>query len=148
MNLSQKCLYALRALFELARREGRGAVPAADIAAAQDIPRRFLELILKELKQPGWVESFRGPRGGYALAVPAGGLSVGEVVRFVEGPLAPVRCLGEAGDAECSLRGRCAFAGLWERAERALADVYDRTTLADLVADAEAEGPYVHEYII
>lgn len=133
MNLSQKCQYALRGLFELARRVGQGPVPIAAIAQAQAIPGRFLELILAELKQTGYVESRRGARGGYMLSRDPGEVTVGEVIRFVDGPLNPVKCLGAGGSRECPLYGDCAFLGLWERASRAVADVYDSTTLKELV---------------
>ena len=69
MGLSRKCQYALRALFELARRSNKGPARSADIAKAQGIPPNFLELILKELRQADWVRSFRGVRGGYVLAI-------------------------------------------------------------------------------
>jgi Rrf2 family protein len=112
MNLSQKCQYAMRALFELARRQQQGPVRIGQIAGAQAIPVRFLEVILNELKHAGYVESRRGVQGGYMLAVPAGALTVGEVIRFVDGPQTPVRCLEEGAGADCPLYGGCAFAGL------------------------------------
>jgi Rrf2 family protein len=149
MSLSQKCQYALRGLFELAKHEGDGPVPVAEIAEAQAIPPRFLELILKQLKQTGWVESFRGIRGGYALAVSPRALRVGEVIRFIEGPLAPVRCIAGLHGKDCALRGKCAFSGLWERAEQAVSGVYDATTFQDLVEEERAaERRYVPCYSI
>ena len=149
MTLSQKCQYALRALFELAKRDSRRAVPVAEIADCQAIPPRFLELIMKELKQTGWVKSYRGIHGGYALAVPARALSVGEVIRFIEGPLAPVRCVSGEGGMGCPLRGKCSFLGLWERAERAVSEIYDSTTFQDLVEQEEAAAQrHVSNYCI
>ncbi len=138
MNLSQKCQYAIRALFELVKREGQGPVRIGQIAEAQAIPPRFLEVILNELKHAGYVESRRGVQGGYMLAVPGGTLTVGEVIRFVDGAQAPVRCLGEAGGADCPLYGSCAFSDLWQRAAEAVAQVYDNTTLRDLVEQERA----------
>jgi DNA-binding IscR family transcriptional regulator len=72
------------------------------------------------------------------LAVPAGTLTVGEVIRFIDGPQTPVRCLGEGGGADCRLLGSCAFADLWARAARAVAEVYEHTTLRDLVEQERA----------
>lgn len=135
MNLSQKCQYALRGLFELARRGGDKPVPIAEIAKAQAIPGRFLELILSELKQAGYVQSRRGVHGGYMLSRDPAEVTVGEVIRFVDGPLNPVKCLGKNGRKECPLYGGCAFIGLWKRATKAVADVYDSTTLQELVED-------------
>jgi len=133
MSLSQKCQYALRSLFELAKCFGEGPVSIAEIAEKQAIPPKFLELILGQLKQTGWVESYRGVHGGYSLAVPPRELTVGEIIRVVEGPLKPVRCIAGQDGSDCSLRGKCAFTGLWDRAERAVADVYDSTSLQSLV---------------
>lgn len=148
MTLSQKCQYALRSLFELAGRFGEGPVPIAEIAHAQAIPPRFLELILKELKQTGWVESYRGAHGGYALAVPPESLTVGEIIRHVEGPLSPVTCGGSDSGEACQLQGTCPFRDLWNRAEQAVAGVYDTTSLRDLL-DARCAGEaYVPSYSI
>ena len=149
MNLSQRCQYALRALFELATRGGEGPIPAGEIAEAQAIPPRFLELILAELKQAGYVESQRGARGGYQLAVSPDGVTVGEVIRLVEGPLGPVKCLASPDHGDCPLMGRCVFLGLWERAYEAVSQVYDTTSLQDLVDQAgAAQQRYVASYCI
>src|SRR5258708_38650227 len=85
MNISVKSEYALLAISDLALNGGSTPVKIADIATRQQIPQKFLELILSGLKQGGFVESRRGAEGGYLLARPADALSVGEVLRFVEG---------------------------------------------------------------
>ena len=145
-QLSQKCQYGLRAIYELARREGREATPMAEIAEAQAIPPRFLEVILSQLRQGGFVLSRRGAEGGYLLARDPDELAVGEIIRYLEGPLGPVGCM--VGDTDdCALYGRCNFTGLWRRARDAVAEVYDSTTFADLVAEASA-GVYVSDYCI
>lgn len=149
MNLSQRCQYAVRALWELARRHGEGPTPIGVIADSQAIPQRFLELILGQLKQTGWVSSYRGIHGGYALAVAPESLTLGEVIRHMEGPLAPVRCVaGQAGEA-CPLHGHCAFLDVWQRAEQAVASVYDSTTFQDLLDRQPArEAEAVLDYCI
>src|SRR3954470_23527783 len=86
MNISVKGEYALQAIFDLCSRPGGHPVKIADIAQRQRIPQKFLELILASLKQGGFVESRRGAEGGYLLSRPAESLSVGEVLRFLEGP--------------------------------------------------------------
>ena len=101
--VSQKCQYALRAVFELAKRHGRGPVRIGDVAKAQAIPPRFLEVILNQLKQAGFVESRRGNEGGYLLARAPERLTVGEIVRFVEGPIRPVTCTPDSTETACSL---------------------------------------------
>ena len=85
LSLSQKCQYAVRAVLELSKRHGRGAVPAGEIAVSQAIPRRFLEIILNEMKPAGLVDSRRGARGGYFLALPPERITVGRVIQVIEG---------------------------------------------------------------
>jgi Rrf2 family protein len=132
MNVSQKCQYALRALYELAVRASAEPVRIADIAESQAIPARFLEVILAQLKQAGFVTSRRGNEGGYLLARPAASITVGEVIRFVDGSMYPVKCVEEHGKA-CSLKGRCAFSWIWERGAKALSEAYDSITIENLI---------------
>jgi Rrf2 family protein len=138
MWVTQKCQYALRALFELAKREGRGVVRAADIAANQAIPKRFLEVILHQLRQGGFVDSQRGKEGGFFLSRPAESITVGELIRFIDGPINPVDCQLDRPQFDCSLKGNCVFIGLWEEARQALERVYDTKTLKDLVEREQA----------
>lgn len=129
MTVTQKCQYALRAMLELAKRADRGPAKVGDIAEAQRIPPRFLEVILGELKQGGFTDSRRGKVGGYFLSRPPRTITVGEVIRFVQGPLSPVESAGSNGkDAEHSV-----FVPLWKRAEAALSEIYDGTTFQHLV---------------
>lgn len=138
MLVSQKCQYALRAVFELARRNGSLPVKIVDIAEAQAIPQRFLEVIMSQLKQGGFVESRRGKRGGYLLARSPEDLKIGEVLRFVEGPLGPVGCVMGNSKKNCRLYGDCVFLPMWEKVRNAVSDVYDNTTFQNLV-DQQAE---------
>lgn len=131
MSLSLKCQYAVRALFELAIRDGQGLVRLREIADVQHIPRRFLENILNELRQGGFVQSKRGKEGGFKLNRPPEAISVGDVVRFVEQSIHPVNCM--AG-RKCPLIGQCIFIGLWNEAQEAVEKVYNQKTLRDLVA--------------
>lgn len=134
MNLSQKCQYAFRAVFELAKRHPLGQpVSVAEIAETQAIPPRFLEQILAELKQGGFVLARRGAQGGYTLAASPATLTVGDIVRFVEGPITPVQCIVEGGESDCALQEGCVFKGFWERAKQAVETVYDSTSFQDLV---------------
>jgi Rrf2 family protein len=135
MPISQKTQYAVRAVFELAKRQGRGATKISEIAEAQAIPQRFLENILNHLKGGGFVESVRGKEGGYLLVRPAKEMTVGQVLRFVEGPLSPVECMVDGKKVPCSMYGHCAFRSLWKRAEKALEEVYDGTNFEELVKE-------------
>jgi len=131
--ISQKCQYAIRATFELAKRVGQGPVRIADIAEAQAIPARFLEVILNQLKQGGFVMSQRGSKGGYVLVRSPAELAVGDILRFIEGPLGPVVCAMGSSRTECPLYGGCVFLPMWERVRSAVSGVYDQTTFQNLV---------------
>ena len=141
MGISQKCQYALRALFELAKRRDQGPVGVQAIASTQAIPARFLEVILQELRQAGLVQSRRGTLGGYVLAVAAETLTVADIIETIDGSMAPVKCISDQGEGQCDLFGGCAFLSLWKRARDAVAEVYRNTTLQDLI---DSEQSAVH----
>ncbi len=149
MSVSQKCQYALRAMFELAKRDGRWPTTISQIAEAQAIPPKFLELILGELRQGGFVRSRRGRTGGYLMVGRPANVAVGKVMRFVDGPVAPVKCVASEHEVDCPLHENCAFVGMWSEARDAVAGVYDGTTFQDL-ADAEvaARKQYIPSYCI
>jgi Rrf2 family transcriptional regulator, cysteine metabolism repressor len=124
LNISVKGEYALLALFDLTSRRPGQPVRIADIASRQKIPQKFLELILAGLKQGGFVESRRGAEGGYLLARPPEQITAGEVLRYIEGAQERKTRRRKAGDSP--------FGVMWERVDRAVSDVVDRTTFADL----------------
>ena len=151
MSLSQKCQYALRALLELAvaYEADQGPVKIAAIAERQAIPPRFLEVILNQLKQGGFVESRRGARGGYALVREPRSLSVGDVVRYVEGPIGPVSCVKSSRGSDCPLREECVFLPLWREVQRAVSKIYDGTSFAELAESwRHQRRSYVPNYVI
>ena len=133
MQVSQKTRYALRAMFELAKRHGQGPVRISDIAEKQAIPARFLEGILNQLRQAGLLRSIRGARGGYEMVEQPSQVSVGDMIRVIEGPIAPTACINDENPEDCPLFGDCVFLPLWKRAAEALNEVYDGTSFADLV---------------
>ncbi len=135
MMLSQRCQYALRAVFELAKQAGNGPIKIHDIAKAQAIPPRFLEIILNQMKQAGIVDSRRGKEGGYFLVKSASETTVGDVIRLIQGPICIVDCRAGGADSDCPLCGDCVFWPLWEEAREALLRVYDKKTFSDLVAE-------------
>ena len=149
MSVSQKCQYSLRAVFELAKHYGEGPLKIADIAERQAIPTRFLEVILNQLKQAGFVESRRGSMGGYTMARLPSRLTTGEVIRYIEGPLSPVQCMSATNEDQCPFQGDCAFMPMWERARAALSQVYDTTTFEDLLEEEKSRHrQYVPNYSI
>ncbi len=144
--ISNKCHYALRALVELAKREGAGPATITEIAQAQNIPARFLEAILRQLKQAGMTESIRGKRGGYALARSAREITMGDVIRLIEGPPF-IRQEPNSGPAEPPHPD--IFEPIWEEAKDAINAVYDSKNLADLAAkEREQAMNYVPDYVI
>jgi Rrf2 family protein len=136
MKVSQKGLYALQALMMLTRRYNQGAIRIRDIAYEETLPEKFLELILLELKNARIVESVRGAKGGYALRRPPNEIRLSEIIRLIDGPLAPF------GDAE-QLRGLItrdadhrALYQVFLDVRDAAAKILDNTTLADLMNKA------------
>jgi len=125
MNISVKGQYALQAIFDLSSQPPGQPVKIADIARRQNIPQKFLELILASLKQGGFAESRRGAEGGYLLARPANLITVGEVYRFFEG--------GQDGKSRSKRRPDSPFEDLWRQVDEAVSSVVDRTTFADLL---------------
>ncbi|UCG59623.1 MAG: Rrf2 family transcriptional regulator [Phycisphaerales bacterium] len=133
MRVSKRCQYALRALFELSLQPDGRPMKIHQIAGAQKVPPRFLEVILNELKHAGFVDSRRGSEGGYVLARPAKDLTVGEVIEYIQGPIyTPVADAAKHRNGE-SLLGDYAFQQLWRKVSDAVSGVWDNTTFAELV---------------
>jgi Rrf2 family protein len=152
MRVSAKADYALRACIELAAAEGEGHVKGERIAQAQDVPVKFLENILGDLRQSGVVRSQRGVEGGYWLARPAAEITLAEVIRAVEGPLANVR--GVRPDSISYTGAAEPLRDVWIAVRASLRSVLEAVTLADvasgqlpevvrdLVADPDAWAPH------
>lgn len=133
MKVSQKSEYAMRAMLELAlRSDQRRAARTSDIARNQQIPEKFLELILVELRRAGLVTSQRGPVGGHRLAREAERISVGEIWRAIDGSVTETRGNGPKVPAPDPFRG------VWEEVDKAISGVVDRVSLADVRRKAEA----------
>ena len=131
MKLSAKADYAVRAVLVLAIHEGEGPLKGELVARAQELPLKFVENILGELKHAGVVASQRGPEGGYKLAVPAAEVSLADVIRIVDGPIAAVA--GIRPDEVTYPPGAEALPGVWLEARGMLRSVLETTTFADLV---------------
>jgi Rrf2 family protein len=137
MQLSKRCEYGLRALIDLgiAGEQGRPVVRLRELAAHERIPEPFLEQILIQLRQAGFLESRRGKNGGYALARPVDEIRMGDVVRLFEGQLAPIGCVSKVAYERCSCpdEDHCGLRLLMMDVRSAVVSVLDRTTLADVV---------------
>ena len=145
LKISQKLEYAIRAMIELAeRRDADTLVPAREIAERQQIPLRFLEQQLGSLSRAGLVESFRGAGGGCRIAADPASITVAQVADAIEGQIYPVFCL-EPSDHTCFADSRCGLQGFWADVARAVQEVFECTTVADLAARHRkmAPGPVV-----
>jgi Rrf2 family cysteine metabolism transcriptional repressor len=140
MRVSHRCEYALRALLELAKNPQEGPIRIDEIAHRQAIPKQFLANLLVHLKRGRFVQSKKGPEGGYYLAQPARQINVGEVVRFIDGPIAPIQCVSRTLGEKCEIGGRCGFFPLWKRVRDAVAEIVDHTSIADVVEEQEREA--------
>jgi Rrf2 family protein len=139
--LSNKTKYALKALQVLAKEYGQGPVLISEIARRENIPAKFLELILLELKNQGILQSKKGKGGGYFLARSPSSVSVGQVVRLMEGPLAPLPCVSKTSYArcrECRDERTCGIRLVMKDVRDATARILDSTTLADVLHRVEA----------
>jgi Rrf2 family protein len=133
--ISQKSKYAFHALVALARAED--SLMVGEIAAQERIPRKFLEQILLELKRHGIVQSRRGKFGGYGLLMPADRITFGQVLRILDGPIAPLPCLSRIAYRRCSDCGteeNCEIRRVFAKVANSARDVLDRTTIADAIS--------------
>ncbi len=138
MKLSKRGEYALRALVNLgiASEVGRSLVQISELADHERMPVKFLEQIMKDLKAAGYVASERGKFGGYRLARTAAAIPIGEVVRLLDGPLAPIGCVSQSAYAKCSCpdEAHCGLRMIMLDVRNAIAGILDRYTVADLVS--------------
>jgi len=134
MKLSLRGEYALRALLVLGLFHGKDVVRIQAISEHQNIPKRFLEQILNDLKSAGIVQSRRGVAGGYRLAKPPEEITLAAVVRHIEGALAPVSCVSERFYEKCSCpdESRCAIRSVMKEIREAVVRIADRVTIAEL----------------
>jgi len=131
---STKGEYGVRLMVQLGRRFGEGPASLAEIAADEDLPRAYLEQLVTSLRDAGLVTSTRGARGGYELTRPPTGIRMSEVLRALEGPIAPMICASDEPEhAACARSARCTVNMLWVRVRDAIAGTLESMTLADLV---------------
>src|SRR5947209_1914314 len=137
MNLSKRGEYALRALIDLgiAQELGRPLLQVSELAAKEKLPVKFLEQIFTQLKSAGYIESRRGKLGGYSLAKPMSRIKFGAVIRLIDGPLAPIKCVSQTEYERCSCpdEAHCGLRMLMLDVRNAIARILDRHTLAQVV---------------
>ena len=140
MHITYKGDYALKTMLDLALHYGNSPIAIHDLAERADIPTKFLEQILLDLKRGGFVESRRGKIGGYLLAKPPAQIKLGEVVRFVDGPVDPIACT-EKKYSGCNDVYRCVFRKIWQEVSLTTSRIIDNITFEDLAKRVKEKNP-------
>ncbi len=141
MKLSNRSQYGVRALFDIAYYGEGKTIQIHEISKRQGIPRRFLEQIFFILKKAGIIDSIRGPKGGYLLHQAPHEISVGDIIRILEGPIEPVPCTTmEEDGSTCHYIDKCVTRKVWEGAGNLLTEYFDSITLEDLCLRANELG--------
>lgn len=137
MKINYKTDYALKAVLDLAVHYGNGVVNIHDMASRIDAPSKFLEQVLFDLRKAGIIDSRRGKEGGYLLAKAPKDITIGAVVRFVEGPTEPISCVKE-GYSDCIDIHRCVFRKIWRDVDRATSQIIDNVNFEELAVKTES----------
>lgn len=145
MKISTKGRYALRMLLNLAERQNEGYIALKDIAARQNISKKYLEQIVPILNKSDILNTNRGYQGGYKLAKAPSKYTVGEILRLTEGSLSPVSCL-DHDPIECERSADCITLPIWQGLKKAICDYLDGITLQDIL-DMQREK-YMNDYVI
>lgn len=138
MKISTRGRYALRLMLDLALNDSDQYITIKSISERQEISGKYLEQIISVLSRAGYVKSIRGAQGGYKLAKPAEEYTVGMILRLIEGSLAPVACMDDEKN-QCTRCEKCATLGVWEKINKAVSDVVDNITLADLAEEQRSK---------
>ncbi len=146
MRISKKTDYALRALFTLVDRfEESEPISLTALARINDVPKKFLEHIMLDLKEHGWVKSLPGRKGGYLLAVHPERITLGQVIRAFDGVLAPIGCVSVTRNEPCSQSETCRFRRVFLDIRNLVARVMDNTTIATVASYAPVSNPEVFQ---
>ncbi|MDO4288862.1 MAG: Rrf2 family transcriptional regulator [Eubacterium sp.] len=140
MRLSTKGRYGVRAMYELAKHYGDAPMSIKEIAVNQGFSDSYIEQLFSSLKKSGLIVSLRGARGGYRLSRPPEDITVGEILRVLEGPIEFADCAGGASGQVCSMAADCVTRGLWQEISAAVNDIIDHKTLADLTASGKVKN--------
>lgn len=136
MKISYKGDYALKIILDLAIAHDLNPdtlVQIKDISSRQDIPGKFLEQIITMLKSGGYVKTVRGPKGGVQLSRTPSEITIGEVIRLMEGPTSPITCVSRSAYVRCTYEAKCVFRDMWEDIRNKINNVVDNTTFQDMV---------------
>jgi Rrf2 family protein len=142
MRISFKGDYALKIILDLAATYNKGVARIRDISKRQDIPEKFLEQIIIILKRGGYIKTVRGPRGGVSLAKHPSEITLGEIVRLMDGSTAPIACVSCSAYLKCDYESRCAFKKVWAEVRQKTNEIVDKTTFQDMVTEANKMEPH------
>lgn len=134
-------------MFDLAQRDGTGPVSLKSIAERQDISEHYLEQLFSVLRKVELVKSVRGAQGGYVLTRSPAEITVGDIIRALEGPIAPVECVNEEHPETCPREDFCVTRDIWEKLRDSITEILDSYTLADLCIEAEKKKPADKSYM-
>lgn len=137
MKISTKGHYGVQAMFDLAQHFGEGPISLKSVAERQGLSEHYLEQLIAVLRKAGLVKSVRGAQGGYILAREPAEIKVGDIIRVLEGPIAPVECVSQEDSDQCLKAEFCITRNVWEKVRISIEDVLDSITLADMCKDAE-----------
>jgi len=139
MKLSTKSTYGLRAMLNIALNGADGAISITDIAKNEGISVSYLEQLLNRLRHTGLIRSVRGPKGGYVLSRSSGRITVGDIVKTLEGDISPVHCVGskDKRDSACKKSKGCVPKIVWFKLAKAISDCLESITLSDLCSEAK-----------
>lgn len=132
MKISYKGDYALKIILDLSMYYPNELVSIVDLSKRQDIPKKFLEQILLDLKKGGFLQSKKGPNGGYSLAKSPENITLGDIVRYIEGSVYPISCIEPVNPSDCKDKTCCVFAPVWVEVGDAITSIIDGITFQEL----------------
>ena len=150
MKITFKGDYATKIILDLALAlaYGKGVTQIKDIAKRQDIPERYLEQIITLLKNARYINTVRGPKGGVWLSKAPSAITLGEIVRLIEGPTAPITCVSKSCYTKCDFESNCVLKNVWQEVREKINEVVDKTTYQDLVDRVKAQSTDAVNYVI
>jgi Rrf2 family protein len=138
MRLTYKGDYSIKIILELAMHHGKGVMTIQELSKKGDVPIKFLEQVLLDLKRGGFVESKRGKKGGYELAKRPDQIKLGEIVRYIDGPTEPIACVSDRYKG-CKEADRCVLRNIWQRVDGAISGIIDNITFEDLAQQSQRQ---------
>jgi len=134
MHISYKIDYALKVILHLAGNYPDKMDHIKDISNTQDIPKKFLEQVLLLLKKGGFVMSKKGPRGGYYLKKPPEDITMGDIIKYIDGPVSPISCLDKGNEASCDFSSFCVFKPVFNEVGKAISNIIDNKNFKELLS--------------